>query len=56
MRDAVRVGQQSPAELVDRYGLRCDLVREGLVRYLTELCTRQDFGLALSAFSDGGCS
>ncbi|MFJ8961491.1 tyrosine-type recombinase/integrase [Lentzea sp. NPDC102401] len=51
LRDAVRVGQQSAAELVDRYGLRCRPVRDVLVRYLTELRTRQDFGSILTVTS-----
>ncbi|WP_326760339.1 site-specific integrase [Streptomyces phaeochromogenes] len=33
---AVRSGQASPAELVDRYGLRCTPVRDLIVDYLTE--------------------
>ncbi|EXU65844.1 integrase [Streptomyces sp. PRh5] len=33
---AIRSGQASPAELVDRYGLRCTPVRNLIVDYLTE--------------------
>lgn len=36
LRDAVRQGQRSTAELVDSYGLRSRYVREVLVRYLDE--------------------
>lgn len=43
LRDAVRVGQRSVAELVDRYDLRCRPVRDVLVRYLTERSAQQDY-------------
>lgn len=44
LRDAVRVGQRSVSELVDRYGLRCASVRDVLVRYLNERRIQQDYG------------
>lgn len=43
MRTALRPGQRSPAELVDRYQLRCRPVRDLLVRYLEERKTAIDY-------------
>lgn len=43
-RTLVRKGQVSTAELVDAYGLRCDLVRQVLIRYLDERRARMDYG------------
>ncbi|RBM18631.1 site-specific integrase [Prauserella sp. PE36] len=36
LRDTLRTGQRSPAELVDRYPIACRPVRDVLVRYLDE--------------------
>ena len=43
LRAALRVGQRTPAELVDRYGLAPGPVRDLLVRYLAERKTNVDY-------------
>jgi integrase len=43
LRDARRPGQRSVAELVDRYQLACQPVRDLLVRYLCERATSLDY-------------
>lgn len=45
-----RLGQRSPAELVDRYRVRCSPVRDLLVRYLTERSPALDY-LSLNTLS-----
>ena len=45
-----RLGQRSPAELVDRYQLRCAPVRDLLVHYLTERSPALDY-LSLNTLS-----
>lgn len=43
LRDALRLGQRTPAELVDRYGIAPGPVRDLLVRYLEERKTSVDY-------------
>jgi len=43
LRAALRVGQRTPADLVDRYGVAPGPVRDLLVRYLTERKTNVDY-------------
>lgn len=43
LRAALRVGQRSPAELVDRYGIAAGPVRDLLVRYLEERKSAVDY-------------
>lgn len=43
LRTALRVGQRTPAELVDRYGVTPGPVRDLLVRYLTERKSTVDY-------------
>ncbi len=44
MREALRVGQRSTAELVDAYRLQCRPVRDLLIRYLEERRPALDYG------------
>lgn len=44
LRDSLRHGQRTTAELVDRYQLRCGPVRDVLIRYLDERRPGLDYG------------
>jgi len=57
LRTALRVGQRTPAELIDRYGVAPGPVRDLLVRYLTERKSSVDYTTIKSlAHMAGGTS
>lgn len=43
LRHKIRKGRMSPAEIIGSYNIRCDSVREVLVRYLDERATTLDY-------------